>query len=196
MQKNANDTYFGGIITSRHYLIIAMKTACCVDNPRIEIPIKSGTSSMTTGFSTTPSPGSVPEPENEAVALPAGFSNGATVVSPVFVPGTAALVGGVMVESEENEPEFSFSLPSDPKPPSLATLKQEMTDSVSDLDIVEKKLEDPTWKAVFVNLKPTDYADLIRKVRCRMNHEVVSLYRVGVPVGSEFEVFPFPGACV
>ena len=148
MPLNALNTYKGSLIQISHILIITVETRCCITNPTIRIPLQVGEPQRTSSSNQPPL-------LTASAVIPDSFSDQSSVASTVYVPSTAATVGGVPTDED----------PDNVVSPSLATLLKEMEATVADLDLIQAKAHDSSsWKSVWQGLSPADYGAILVQV--------------------------------
>jgi hypothetical protein len=160
MPPNAFNTYQGQVMSIHHELRINVTTNCCIDNPQVIIPIRTGESG---NASTSRPPSTAPHADlTESAMIPQGFSENAVQSSVVYMPSGQVYTGGAAVDGENDE--FVISAVGEAAPISLETLFKEMNESVADLEIVRKRIADPSWASIFQTMSPTDYGKMIKLV--------------------------------
>lgn len=144
MPTDALASYKGSLIKVTHHLHIYVEAGQCVSSPEIEVPILCGEKPL----SDTAMPERYPPDSNDASDA-------------VVVPSSNVNIGGLPTESDD--PDLVFSSTGE-KAPSVDTLLEEMTASLADLELVEKKIKDPSWNAVFQSLRPDDMSKIVKQI--------------------------------
>jgi len=183
---NALVTYQGQLGSVRHDLVIVVSTSCCIDNPEIRIPIRIAEVPVypppTAPGATHPTPTAPHVAEAEIVlppqptapisepefVLPAEYTE-ATVITaePIKVGGHQAITGGLAmdIDNEDSEEEIVVA-PGNygADPPCFQTLLKEMKESLTDVDIVERHVNDPAWKPIFATMTPSNFGLIMAQV--------------------------------
>jgi len=133
-------------------MTIIVETDCCVDKPTIEIPIQAGPPSLKGRPSSGPSP-------------PDGFVEQASVSNLVQVSSSTAIVGGPeMVVMRDYEEEITAAGVGESRAPTVDVLIKNLSDSISDYDLVKERINDDDWKPIFATMTPTIYGKIIQQV--------------------------------
>lgn len=167
MPGDALNTYRGKLVFITHELLVRVVTGSCVDNPEIKIPIRTGESGKATTTTAAGGGGSSSKPPaslTESAVVPPNFEN-AVSSETAHVSSNQAITGGAAIAGDGG----IFKTSSKSRKPSTAALFKEMRDSVADLDIVRKRIADPAWKRVFVEMSATDFGQIVKLVD--LDHE-------------------------
>lgn len=155
------------------YVRIHNTSAFCIDNPELEIPIKvcssereleaevnfeDGLPDVYTGPA-YPAESAPPGKEEEIAVAPingppSDWASEPVVVKPA-VPTVPPIVGGH---------SSSYSPVSESSDPSFGLLLDQMTASVNDLDIINDKVNDDEWSAVFLSLTPVEFGSIMKTI--------------------------------
>lgn len=172
MPMNALSSYQGAIVTVQHWIDVGVVTGCCIDNPAIHIPVQCGEAPG----GGPPAGGDTQDPIVIATPVPEGFSNETTMSDTIYVPSSAATMGGSPVygAQEEDVAVSPLSEPSLNSRPSFDSLIKEMEESVADLDIIRNKINDPEWKGIFQGLSTSDFAKIIQQTDSDFDQPIVA----------------------
>jgi hypothetical protein len=186
MSPGAFNTYQGQVLSIRHELRIRVTTNRCIDNPEVVIPIRTGergnastspppaTASYAPVAATAPyAPMAATAPYAPSAAIPQGFSENAVQASVVYVSSGQVFTGGAVIDGENDD--FVIQAYGEAAPASLATLYKEMTESVADLDIVQRHTSDPSWASIFQTMRPADFGQMIKLVNLDFDQPRVAL---------------------
>ena len=160
-------TYSSGLITISHRLELEVLTSgCCVTNPSLLIPMLVEEEPANTDAAHVEAEVEV-APSGQASYVPPQYED--AIQAPViYVPSSHVTMGGTKVDGAAEDPdiEVDVQVPSDfeAQPPSLNILLKEMSESVADWDIIQRKLQDPDWDTIFATLTPNHYALILQQV--------------------------------
>lgn len=198
-------TYSGGLIQVSHEIKMWVLTpGCCVDNPELRIPILACDTITQQQAPPLPPPPEAPAiaqpviqpsapyeypqqqhhppPSAPVAAIPfsnSGYDHEPEIVyaQPIRVESIHAILGGAIASGDkEDEVEVPpIATAQVVQTPSLETLLNEMRDSVGDVDTVDRRVNDPTWKGVFAGMNPNDYATVVSKVQSSFDETQVAV---------------------
>eukprot|EP00566_Odontella_aurita_P006017 CAMPEP_0113576576 /NCGR_PEP_ID=MMETSP0015_2-20120614/28373_1 /TAXON_ID=2838 /ORGANISM="Odontella" /LENGTH=574 /DNA_ID=CAMNT_0000480027 /DNA_START=21 /DNA_END=1742 /DNA_ORIENTATION=+ /assembly_acc=CAM_ASM_000160 len=193
----------GGLIDVRHRLKIKVQTGSCVDNPKVNVPVRVGTPSRLAASGAAGDGEGEEEPEIPAKAHwdgpamppsappyepeiyvkpsapPAEWADDdgdvpLVTATPVFVGTNVAVLGGNVVEGEEDKGDdgddegdavFAATNVKAEVVPTLPNLLKELEFSVNAVGTVRGRVEDEEWRrGVFDALSPSGYASIIKAV--------------------------------
>ena len=161
------DTYSGHLFTVQHRLEIEVKTACCITDPSVVIPVRIGrpplNSSTDYGASAT-SPEYQPPITADAVLAPLVVVDGEDVSLPVIeVPSSDVFPVSNTSAPYEDEIKVSPIAPA-VEQPTFPQFMREMKGTASHLELVERRIRDSSWSFVWRNMTPDEFRRLLASV--------------------------------
>ena len=154
------------VASSKSYHCTTQKwNGCCVTNPSLLIPMLVEEEPAYQDAAQVEAEVEV-DPSGQASYVPPQYED--AIQAPViYVPSSHVTMGGTKVDGAAEDPdlEVDVQLPSDveAQPPSLKILLKEMSESVADWDIIQRKLQDPDWDTIFATLTPNHYALILQQ---------------------------------
>jgi hypothetical protein len=160
MAPGAFNTYQGQIMSIKHELRINVVTSFCIGNPQVVIPMRTGEPGNASTSHRYPS---APHADlTTSAMLPQGFSESAVQSPVVYVPSGQVHTGGAAMDGENED--FVIAALGEAAPINLDTLFKEMTDSVADLEIVRRRIADPSWVPIFRTMSSSNFGKMIKLV--------------------------------
>ena len=205
LAHDARDTYMGPLIQCRTTMTVSLRTATCITNPSVSVPLKIGPpalQAMAPIVQGVPIAQAVPwleggmdltKEESQALTAKPEDWGGAVVAQAVAIPMGNAVIGGTEQdkgEGEEDEedaaqppPSAAWPAASQQGPPTLQLLLQEMDQNIDDLSMFRYKLTAPEqrerWLPLLSSLPPAEFGDVVGRVSLEFDQPKVAALLAG-----------------
>lgn len=157
LPPRALNSYNGSLIRVEHSVVVTIDTPCCIDNPTIYIPCL--VTEHTIASEVVIAPAVLMTHPTEEIPM---ASASVVTTSVVYATSSMAVYG--------NKPELDIAvLPTPSAPmepfdssPSVSRLLKDMENCITGVEILEKRVVEPSWQPLFTALRPDEYYKILR----------------------------------